>query len=294
MSDDRPTTLNDASDPLDAMLAQARWPEAKLDARARLTDAYREARSVERSRIMFLRTAVALAASVMIVIGVSRFAGVRHPPPGVRQPVQVVVHERAVPIGRPPTQLESAIIASKLKQEIKTRPAMVQAKIKLPIKPPEVTKPPVNVDVSAIARELSRTDIATERRQILLVQLLREASIDAVRVYLDSVAKGPTRDVSLAALDGVSNPPVDQFMVALRDPLVDRRIAAARALGYIDGPVLTARLIKMAEADQSRREVMVALACSRGDAARTFLDRASASGSMVGLARSVRVQFDVR
>jgi len=65
-------------------------------------------------------------------------------------------------------------------------------------------------------------------------------------------------------------------------------------LGYIDGPVLTSRLIKMAESDQSRQESMIALACSRGEAAQRYLDRAAESGPMVGLARSVRIQFDIR
>jgi len=246
---------------------------------------------------MFTRSAVALAASVMIVIGIARFVRTDHSTPrAAPTPVQIVVHERRVAIGRPPTKLETAILTSQLKQKerIAAAPVPPPRSISRSAKATIVQKVPESVDVFAISRELSKPDLPTERRQVLLVTLLNDASVESIRVYLDSVAKGATKDVSLAALDGVRDPPVDRFIAALRDPLVERRIAAARALGYIDGPALTSRLIRMAEKDESRREAMIALACSRGEAAQRYVDRAATSGPLLGLARSVRVQFDTR
>ena len=265
------------------MLVQAQWLDAKLDAHARLADAYRAERARIVRRTRFVRSSIALAASVMIVFGLARFVRVRQPKASM--PMQPVSLEKKVPIVRPMTKLESAIVEVRASREAVARAQMRQ---------PVVKKPPVIADVSAIGKALNDTALPIDRRQILLVQLLNDGSPNAIRTFLDSVAKGATRDVSLAALDGVNDPPIERFITALRDPLVDRRIAAARALGYIDGPALTSRLIKMAEADESRREAMVALACSRGEAAQRYLQRAAEAGPMVGLARSVRVQYDVQ
>jgi hypothetical protein len=267
------------------MLNQARWPEAKLDAHARLASAYRAERSRVARRTTFARTAVALAASVMIVFAVTRFAGVDQPttPP---HPARVTaqpagVDERVPMVVRPPTNLETAILETQ-------RPRQAKSLF------PAAKNPSVNVDVSAIARELETPDLPVERRQILLVRLLESRSSEAMRTFLDSVARGATREVSLAALDGVKEPPVEKLITALRDPVMDRRIAAARALGYINGPAVTSRLIRMAEADVLRREAMIALACSRGERAQEYLKHAAEAGPMVSLARSVRLQFDVR
>jgi hypothetical protein len=273
-----------AHDPIDTMLNQARWPEAKLDAHARLASAYRAERSRVARRTTFARTAVALAASVMIVFAVARFAGVDQPttPHPARVTAQPAgVDERVPMVVRPPTNLETAILETQ-------RPRQAKSLF------PAAKNPSVNVDVSAIARELETPDLPVERRQILLVRLLESRSSEAMRTFLDSVARGAPREVSLAALDGVKEPPVEKLIASLRDPVVDRRIAAARALGYINGPAVTSRLIRMAEADVLRREAMIALACSRGERAQEYLKHAAEAGPMVSLARSVRLQFDVR
>jgi hypothetical protein len=283
-SDERPTTSND---PLDALLSEANWSEAKLDAHARLADAYRAARWRTMRLATRIRGAIALAATVIVVFGLARFIRVDRRGP-VRGTFQPVAMEMCVPmVIRAPTPLENAII--QVQRQTPRKPVLAMAP---PQQATHLKSPSRTLELSAIAGELSNPDLPIERRQVLLVQLLTDGSSDAVRVFLDSVAQGATRTVSLAALDGTNDPPIERLIAALRDPLIDRRIAAARALGYMDGPVLTARLIEMAEHNVSRREAMIALACSRGEAAQRYLQRAAQSGPMIGLARSVRVQFD--
>jgi hypothetical protein len=284
VNDQRRTSSND---PLDELLAQARWFEAKLDAHARLATAYRAERSRIGRRRTLVRSAFALAASVLIVISAVRFMrfdrATKHAGSLTVQPVKrerVTLEPRVPVVVRPLTNMETAIIATQRPRKVETAPIAMNL--------------PIIVDVSAIARELNKPDLASERRQVLLAQLVQEGSARSMQIFLDSVGRGPTRADSLAALDRLKNPPIEKFIAALQDPVVDRRIAAARALGYINGPALTSRLIRMAESDLSRREVMVALACSRGEAAQKYLKHASESGPMVSLARSVRVQFDVQ
>lgn len=288
MNDERRTSSHDA---LDDLLAQARWPQAKLDARARLVGVYRAEGSRLARRTVFVRSALALAASVMIVFSVSRFTRFDRPPkrdgsvsvqPVVRQ--RIALEPRVPMIVRPPTNLETAIIATRRPR----KPAAAPAPAPMAKNQPEI------VDVSAIARELNKPDLPSERRQILLARLVEEGSVRSMQVFLDAITRGATRGDALAAIDRLKQPPIEKLIATLRDPVVDRRIAAARALGYVNGPALTNRLIRMAENDESRREAMIALACSRGEAAQKYLKHASEAGPMVSIARSVRVQFDIQ
>jgi len=107
-----------------------------------------------------------------------------------------------------------------------------------------------------------------------------------VDAFLARVADPKTRGQALATLDTLTNPPTDQLLARLTDRRSDVRVAAALALGRIDGPATTDRLIALIAQGQSRREAFIALAASRGDEARAFLQQAAQSENLGGLVRS--------
>jgi len=90
-----------------------------------------------------------------------------------------------------------------------------------------------------------------ERRDELLRSLLSDGSPAAVQLYLQQVMSPATRAAALNAIGAFGAMPVDELLRRLNDPLVDVRLAAARTLGRIDGPVLTARLADMAPATRT-------------------------------------------
>jgi HEAT repeat protein len=77
----------------------------------------------------------------------------------------------------------------------------------------------------------------------------------------------------------------------LNNPRIAMRTVAARALGQIDGPATTARLVEMVTADTNRREALMALAYSNGPEAKEFLARALSSATLRSAVRSVLLQM---
>jgi len=127
-----------------------------------------------------------------------------------------------------------------------------------------------------------------------IVALLKQGDDGSTQRYLEQVADPATRHDALSALMMVNPPPTERMIAALSGPRADLRVAAALALGQIDGPVLTRRLIDMVAADQSRREAFIALASSRGAAARAFVRQATESENLAGLARSTLAMNEVQ
>jgi len=195
----------------------------------------------------------------------------------------------AVGSPRPPTPFEAALIRAMEKRGKRNAPAPTTAPASSSY---VVAKPSVDVDFAAA--QLARTDLPSARRREVLASLLKDGSPRAVDLYLDQVSDVQRRTDALVASDAVFDPPIDALLSRLQDPLVERRLAAARALGWIDGPVVTKRLKQMAERNQGRREAMIALAGSRGYEARYFVYQAAerGGGPLESVAKSVLAQRD--
>ena len=126
-----------------------------------------------------------------------------------------------------------------------------------------------------------------ERRR-LLAALLRREPAHAVPVFLAFLQDGATEDAALAALDDVKNPPVDALFARLNDPRAGTRLAAARAIGKVDGPAVTARLAWMLRHNVNRREALAALAASNGAEAKQLFQWALESKELGAAARAAR------
>jgi hypothetical protein len=113
-----------------------------------------------------------------------------------------------------------------------------------------------------------------------------------VPAYLVFLSDPATAPAALAALDDVPSPPVEVLFAALNNPRRATRLAAARALGRIDGPVVTARLAAMVRANVNRREALAALASSDGPEAKAFFEWASSSKELGAYARTARAGLD--
>lgn len=149
-----------------------------------------------------------------------------------------------------------------------------------------------------LAGEQTLADLAAARaadpavaRQ-LCSALLRRGTPEAMQSYLGLVVAADTRGSALAALDGLAEPPVEFLLGELSAPQVTRRLAAARALGRIDGPATTALLAeRVARGGTGRREALAALLCSRGDEAAAYVADVRGSSHLAAVVRSVEVQL---
>lgn len=127
-------------------------------------------------------------------------------------------------------------------------------------------------------------------QQRLLRALLYRDVDESVPLYLGLLKTPAVGSAAAHALHEAPSSFVNALFDRLNDPREDVRIAAAKALGQIDGPETTYRLAAMVRAGEDRREALIALACSDGAEAKAFLSQAAASGSLGGVVRSMLLQ----
>jgi hypothetical protein len=204
-----------------------------------------------------MRWAMALAASVLI----AAMVWMQWPTRSGHGEQTVVAAPAPLP-GREPTRLEVTLFAARERNAARKKLAASR-----PIVASQTPTPPVRV---------------------------QPAPSIALRPYLERVADEQTRADALAELDRMKSPPTEQLLGFFTDSRADLRVAAALALGRIDGPVLTRRLIEMIERDQSRREAFIALASSRGRDARLYVRGAAASEQYASLARSAMIASEIQ
>lgn len=136
---------------------------------------------------------------------------------------------------------------------------------------------------------LARSHPNPAHRRQLIAGLLQRDGSEMAAAYLGLVQDPATAQDALACLDDV-RPATEPFFARLDDAHVSVRQAAARVLGRIDGPQTTERLVAMARRNRNRREALIALADSRGNEARRFLQINQNSGPLAGAIRSVLLQ----
>jgi HEAT repeat protein len=112
-----------------------------------------------------------------------------------------------------------------------------------------------------------------------------------VPIYLGFVARAGTAADALAAAKYAPSEVVPVLLEQLDSPSVTTRLAAARALGAIDGPQTTAALAKLVQSGSNRREALAALMLSGGDDARRFVAEAETDAPLAAAMRSVRSQI---
>ena len=101
----------------------------------------------------------------------------------------------------------------------------------------------------------------------------------------------PAAFTAWAPLDGRWTPWVKPVLFAhLGHSETAVRFAAAKALGRINGPVVSRRLATLVERDTHRREALAALVYSRGKEAAEYLRAAQRYPELAGDIASVKVQ----
>ena len=293
MNRDEPTSSPDEADPLDDWLPAARWPQPSAESTARLRQTWHRFSTPRPWRLL---APLSAAAVVALAIGIA-WVSMRKPPVNRSEMAansQTVPPRPALVAGRPPTVLETMMIRAAEDREKRARTAAIKRAgdspplaLHKPIPrpasvPPALPVPPAPTSIAATPPPPPRSKASAGE----IVNLLERSDEAAMQRYLDLLADHATRADALAALAKVPSPPTERMLAAFNDPHVDRRLGAALALGRIDGPVLTHRLIDMVAADQHRREAFIALASSRGAEARAFVRQATNSQSLAPLARS--------
>ena len=152
---------------------------------------------------------------------------------------------------------------------------------------------------ASIAELLSPAELAAlikdeplaDRQRHLLGLLAIHPHPQALSSYLAFVASPATSETALAALDDLPHAPVDALFAHLDAPRMDRRLAAARALGRINGPAVSERLATMVERGLHRREALAALLSSNGPEAARALSSFQRMPSLVSVIRSIELQL---
>jgi hypothetical protein len=268
------------NDPLDALLAKARWPQASGESMRRLEESWKDQWS---SRPLGPKWLWPMATAAAILVGLGSVAVLVLLPPRTtpivqgpilinpypKNPTQPVMIE-----SRPPTMREKLVFSS-----------MVAA----PATRPAVTPTPPR-DAQTLA-SLASKETETQRQRQLIVELIQSNDRSAVGLYLQLVVDRRRRDVALDALADVKEPPVQALIEELSNPRVAIRFAAARALGRIDGPVTTAHLAELVRRNTKRREALAALLYSDGPDASAYLADARRVPALASTLRAVEIQL---
>ena len=132
---------------------------------------------------------------------------------------------------------------------------------------------------------LARVEQDRRTRERLLAALLRREMAAALPLFLDFVddSDPQVRHAALAALDAMGDPPVEGFIAMLDAPRIERRFAAARALGRAAEPETLWRILPWVDRPERRREALVALLASPDPLAQTALASASHHSALAGL-----------
>ena len=250
---------------IDELIAKATWPAVSEHQVRRLAGAYRR----EQTRALLARSGSLAAAAVLVLcIGVLTHRLTR--PYSTQQPVRETI---AVPppahsaiASRPASLLERAILLS-------ASPKKAARSNQPPLAP---SRDPLKDAIAAVAAgaDVARVAQKLDPSVVDYLALLKQEPRYAVPLYLAMVENPSTSEPALAALNDVPRGIIDEMFARLDDRHVAARMAAARALGKIDGPVITSKLAEMVNRDQNRREALAALISSQGTEAERFVARA--------------------
>jgi hypothetical protein len=289
-------------DPLDRLLADARWAEPAPEAIDRLRGQWRSLmlRRARRRRHLF---ALATAGSLLALgLGLWQFLSPtlrsvqenQFVPPSRPQTVKVVQPKRdsslavkhprvAPPAAKPrhsPANPYEQMLATAHRRVVRQRHrelAAEPAETTAPREPPAAfaVKPTsLNVPQAASSATLGRLAIkepdAAVRQQMLSVLFARHDRA-SLNVFLERVEDPRTSADALACVSDTADLPVQTLFQSLYSPKSERRIAAARVLGRLDRPEVSRELITMVTRGICRQEAMIALLSSSETTARQFL-----------------------
>lgn len=141
---------------------------------------------------------------------------------------------------------------------------------------------------AGVARQSKHRDFRTA----LMARMLAADSDEALRDFLSLVRDQAFSAEALAVADGVEQPPILPLMKLLEDDDKSTRLAAAIVLGHMNGPEVTAALIKLVtDRPSASAEAWVALLACRGESANRFLAVASQEPRWLGHVNNARITW---
>jgi hypothetical protein len=293
----------DEFDPLDRLLAQARWEEPEAETMRKLRRQWNSLSNPEHRftwpRLVAMAAAVAFAATALPMLRYMQ----RQPAAISRQPTITASTLTIEPLAlsRPATNLEVAMLRLSEPTQKKTVRIMPQGVPLIPL----VTGWGVNVPMTqptqvattiasppADPASLIRTAAADPKdRDHALDELSALGPARAGNAMFNLFADPSTSQAATAAVCKNAPAWTDALFAALGDARTAVRQSAANALAQIDGPVVTARLTNMAQAGVHRREAVAALVQIHSPQARQFIAAAAEAPGLSAIVRSALVQY---
>ncbi len=278
-------------DPLDELLAKARWPHPPAESTQRLRQQWVDLRI--KSHSLWNWSRIAVAAAVLIAVGLRLMPKSERAPISAVAPISLAASIPQIDRGRPATQLELAILRLQPAQHKAARvqpPGVPLVPLltgwPIPVSPP----PPVNAvaDPKKLVQAI-RTGKPAQRDRAL-AELLALGPARAGKPFLNLLADDSTAVSTTAAVCRNPTAWIDTLFAALNDPHISVRTSAAAALAQIDGPAITSRLIVMADNNEQPREAVAALVQIHSPSARQFVAAAMQSPSLACFVRSAMAQ----
>lgn len=131
----------------------------------------------------------------------------------------------------------------------------------------------------------------SESRVQFLVSLASRHDVKATTELVRFVLDPELHDEALQALSQSTDRPIGLLFTLLSDTHMHIRLGAAQALGGLNDPVITQRLIAMSMAEQTRREAIAALLSSSEPGAALFVDHLERDVNLRATTRATRRQL---
>ena len=293
----------EADEALDRLLAAAEWPALPAGATPRL----RETLHAQRQRPLRVAwwTTLAAAAAVLLAVAGWRFHRVEPAVtltslPSAETPSAPILAGKSpgesAPKERPATAYERLLLAAPVPRQ---GPRSIPSITSTPATSPTPTElaaadrnaawrvltpgaPGVKDDAALVTRLgglAAARDWPLVRAALLHPRLGASAAAAlvgrrdpvGVDLLLTAVLDADARPPVAAAIRRHRSLPTDALLARLTDPLVERRLAAAMALGASCDPAVLARLADMARSGDRRREALAALIACESPLARQLL-----------------------
>jgi len=160
-----------------------------------------------------------------------------------------------------------------------------------------VAPPSPETEINEVSRPVASADIAPdaeqpapERQSSRWAELLYRADAESISVYLAAVERGDR--AALAAAAEARQPPMELLFGCLAGPVIDRRLAAAVALGRLPQPEVTGQLCQYVLNGVCRQEALVGLLARKDAAAATFIEQARADFHLAAVVNAAQWQLD--
>jgi hypothetical protein len=139
---------------------------------------------------------------------------------------------------------------------------------------------------------LARQTADARVRAALARRLITADSEHGLLGYLSLVEDNDTRNLALAVVDGLPEPPVAKLLASLDDDDAAIRLSAAVVLGHLNGPEITKALVdRVVQAPAATAEAWIALLACRGEYAEDFLSYATRQPQLLVHVNSARVHW---